>query len=272
MVNMPPSIPWKPEYEGLTESMKLVSAGFGHRYQVPGQLRNITSVTTRTNVENKYQLNIWRVKNSLEYMASQLTECEPGNLPGEDAYRDYLEKLVKRSVDPPQDKRDLGSLTHALLEEHYTGRLPEVDFEYDQEDLDLAQESARVAMIHIRALGVDERTISSELKIFNPKHIYAGTIDLVGYAPTKQAWLVMDWKRAKGLWPGNGYQLAAYAEAFRELVVDGTRVEAWLCLLPSEEGVAMERREVDIDYYFNVYMLAQRFHQATKDAEQEWKG
>ena len=76
-----------------------------------------------------------------------------GNLPGEDAYRDYLEKLVKRSVDPPQDKRDLGSLTHAVIEEHYTGRLPEVDFEYDQEDLDMAQESARVAMIHIRALG-----------------------------------------------------------------------------------------------------------------------
>ena len=33
MVNMPPSIPWKPEYEGLSELMKLVSAGFGHRYQ-----------------------------------------------------------------------------------------------------------------------------------------------------------------------------------------------------------------------------------------------
>ena len=120
-------------------------------------------------MENKYQLNIWRVKNSLEYMASQLTECEPGNLPGEDAYRDYLEKLVKRSVDPPQDKRDLGSLTHALLEEHYTGRLPEVDFEYDQEDLDLAQESARVAMIHIRALGVDERTISFRTEDIQPE-------------------------------------------------------------------------------------------------------
>ena len=59
--------------------------------------------------------------------------------------------------------------------------------------------------------------VQVEYPIFHPGFQYAGTVDLVAYSNLKECIIVLDWKRAKGLYDENDYQVAAYSEGIRAL-------------------------------------------------------
>ena len=264
------AIPWKPEWQRVVSNIELQNVGRGHRYVVPGEVATLASVTTRTNVIAKgFGFNQWLRRDSLEYMVNMLLTSEP--LPNEN-YVQYLNRLSKMSENPPSDKRDLGTLTHAILEEYFTGTMPPLPFELDEDFEKEGVESAKVALEHIEILGIDGSTVESEVKIYSPAHAYAGTIDLVGYSHRFNAWLCLDWKRAKGLWPENSYQIGAYASALEEVVEDGTPVQGWVCLMPSEPGIMVDRKEANLEWSLETYLLAQALHERHSQADKyAWK-
>ena len=113
------AIPWKPEWESVVRNIELKKVGQGHRYAVPGELKTLVSVTTRLNIKAKgFGFNRWLRRDSLNYMEELLTTTEPQ---GDETYPEYLGRLKTLAENPPQDKRDLGSLTHAYIESYITG-------------------------------------------------------------------------------------------------------------------------------------------------------
>ena len=199
-------------------------------------------MTTRLNIKAKgFGFNRWLRRDSLNYLEELLTTTEPQ---GDETYPEYLARLKTLAENPPQDKRDLGSLTHALYRRVHNWQIsPDVDFEYDNEfSRDGGCQRQGCYPDTWRTWVLTSTPCESEVKVFSPEYNYAGTIDLIGYSLSEKAWLIVDWKRARGLWAENAYQVSAYAAAFKELVEPETPVQAWVCLLPSEEeGVQVDQ-------------------------------
>jgi hypothetical protein len=71
----------------------------------------------------------------------------------------------------------------------------------------------------------------TELKVISRKHIYSGTLDAVGKIGKTP--LLIDWKTSSRIYPDMALQLAAYAEAYNEMV--GSKIKDGLIVHVSKD-------------------------------------
>ena len=233
--------------------------GRGRRYRVTGELDLMTSVTTRLNIIDKPGLVRWARKDSLAYATERLLECEPGNLPGEDEYPEYIQRVMESAEDPPVVARDLGTATHALLESWIKDD-PKLVEDIDPDVVLLVKPAVEMAKKHVYEMGLDHTKLISEIAVWSPEHQYAGTIDLLGQKPDG-TFVVVDWKRAKGLYGNYAYQVSAYCGALAELLESGHPIEAQVCLLPSEPDIAPDRKRANIRFGLRAFLAAKALHE-----------
>ena len=249
-------IPWKPEYAGVVAGIEERKVGRGHRYYVPGYAELLTSVTTHLNSLAKGGFINWARGDSLDHAKALLLEGDPRNLPGEDCYPGYLDEVMEQAKAPPSDKADLGSWTHdvicGLIRGEYEGTLfAEIPPAYHMQ----VRDSVRVAFDHLASLNIEVKNCVPEQAVFSPMWLFAGRIDLT-YVSPRGGLGIIDWKRAKGVWPENHFQLGAYGSGLGELIEEGVPIEAWACLLPSEPGIQPVRRDIDIEARMGGYLAA----------------
>lgn len=121
------------------------------------------------------------------------------------------EGMAGNDPDKVRDKAaDIGTLAHALIEEHLTG-IPVDRDEYPPKDLEIA-ENAFLAYLEWEGLH-DLKIIGSEIQLAHDELYYGGTIDLL--AELDGGFALIDFKTTNALYPEHSVQLAAYAELIR---------------------------------------------------------
>ena len=75
------------------------------------------------------------------------------------------------------------------------------------------------------------KPLHTELKVWSEQYRYQGTLDCIGQVGKKL--IVIDWKSSKNIYPEMGMQLAAYAEAYKEL--HGKSIKTGLIVLVTKE-------------------------------------
>lgn len=164
-----------------------------------------------------------------------------GNLVAQTAM-DYLPDLVRASRTPKKrsdaydwlrraptrkknDRADIGSAVHKLIEAHILGEPAPADLLGDPE--------MRPYLLHFQAFVVDYAIEfdASEMVVANPGEGYAGTLDYIARSPhllAGKAWMG-DTKTGgeldvKGVYPEAGLQMAAYRHAQVCWLRDGTKL------------------------------------------------
>jgi len=132
-----------------------------------------------------------------------------------------LRQEVESTPTPGDISRDFGNGVHAALESVLAqdGREIEIPIQYSD---------AVDAVLKWLAAGDSDgpyKVEATELPIFHPELLYAGTIDCV--FRTAAGLAVVDWKSGGGIYESHAMQIAAYAMAL-ELMTGEAITQAWV--------------------------------------------
>lgn len=233
-------LPVEDRFNGI--GVHQVKVGRGHRYTVDGEFDYKTSVTTILNVINKPALVNWAKTDTAERIRDRLMAVEADNLPGEDIYPHYIATMTEEEAKRPPVQRNDGSLTHALIEHHITGYMPELEFEVSELDIARVQPAVDGAKRILREMRLEP--VAIEIPLWHPDYDYAGTVDYLGALPGGDL-VIMDWKRSKRPYDEYAYQVAAYAEALKAVLADKDRVvKGYVSVLAQERGQFSQAHEV----------------------------
>ena len=259
----------KPEHQG--KQITLHEKRQQHWYEVEGVDRLLPSVTTYLKIIDKSgALTGWARNVTLDAVEEVLRDpMERENLTGtltgehgEDAYDRFVEYIIKagRNASLSRKAADEGNTAHDIIAEELQGGWPEIPDAFEA-----AVRGAREFMRdHFLA------PVAIEEMVWHPKHLYAGTIDLIAKTP-RGSLVIVDWKRSRGIYPEHEYQVAAYASAVNALT--GLRIRtAYVVRLPREKDDKYETKQVtDIPKAAAVSMAAftlwnkTRGYRGTKD-------
>ena len=245
-----------PEHEGV--DIELAPQRGQHWYKVRGYDGLFPSVTTVLKIIDKSGPLVGWAKN---VMAEKVrTELLDNPYPERGAeWPAWADGIVDRAKARPDQVRDKaaaqGTSAHGLIADFLQGGNPLVP-----DDLGPA---VRGALCFIADYELE--VAATELAIWHPVNLYAGTVDFVG-RDREGRLVVADWKRSKGIYAEHGYQVAAYANAIEALT--GERViAAYVVRLPrtETEGVRYDHRQVaDVHGAFETYLAAQELWRGVK--------
>ena len=239
-----------PEYRGLTISMQ--ERQRGHWYYVEGEGEEhapMPSVTTTLGVIDKSApLMGWARKQAMEAMESVLLKADDLSFPDLAEPGAYVQWVSDRVVEARKQiyarstkARDAGKTAHEVI----AGLIENGHDRVTAKLIAWVHENhPQVAPAVVSAFNaIDTQVlhpVKPEYAVWHPKHLYAGTIDLV--AEDAFGLIVVDWKRSKAIYPEHEFQVAAYAEALRALTGLKTAPRAVVVKLPQEgdEGSAFE--------------------------------
>ena len=204
-------------------------------------------------------------------MRNRLVAVEPSNLPGEDAYPVYIDSLydaAQKTITASKAASD-GTVLHKRVEAWLTGDLTPLA-EVTKEQLDDTQ----LAFDDVQRLieAKVDKVLAVERTIWNPRDLYAGTMDLV--ARDKDGLLtVWDWKRAEKLYPENACQAVAYAEALYEQLAAKEDVYGVVCRLRRTEDDPMGAAYRVRDYggLLARFLKAKALHEANSTKLEIWE-
>jgi hypothetical protein len=206
-----------------------------HYHNAAGEI--IGSVTTMLNELNKPALVKWANRMGLQGIDS-------------DKYKDEL--------------AEIGTLTHSLIMSRMHEIEPEVD-EYSLKQIDLAQ------ACYQKYIDWEERNpikpILSEVALVSEKYQYGGTPDLYGLC--LKDLLLGDFKtNAKGIFPENIYQVAAYEQL---LIENGYRVTKVIILrIGRQDPEGFEEKIVtrgELDAGFEIFLRCNDIYRLKKGLE-----
>ena len=206
-----PGLRLLPQYRDI--SIEMTEKHQQHWYRVDGFDDLLPSVTTMLKCIDKSGAMIgWAKKTTLaKVRGSLLSRDAPGFEPGDyTGYIEWIEGVLADSKDAPEEERDRGASkgtsAHKLIADILSGQNPSIP-----EGLARSVQGA-LKMIADKRLTVE----AIEVPVWHPVCEYAGTVDMVARDTDGQL-VVVDWKRAKGIYDEHGYQVAAYADAIAEL-------------------------------------------------------
>ena len=187
-----------PQYRDI--SIELVEKRRQHWYRVSGYDELLPSVTTFLKVIDKSGPLMGSAKKLMgEYLANSINGHEGDVADLINKAKSYPDKVWAQ-------KADAGADTHELIAAILQGGSP------------LVPDALRPAVQGAQEMLADYRLgpVAIEHLVWHPSQQYAGTIDLVARDADGRL-VVVDWKRAKGIYPEHGYQVAAYADAIEAL-------------------------------------------------------
>ena len=212
-----------------------------HWYRVGGHEALLPSVTTFLKVIDKSgPLVGWARKDALEKAAAELRAQLQIAVPWRDEDQgpwvaDVMAGAKDRIYRTKDSAADAGADAHELIAAILQGGSP------------LVPDALRPAVQGAQEMLADYRLspVAIEHLVWHPSQQYAGTIDLVARDADGRL-VVVDWKRAKGIYPEHGYQVAAYADAI-EALTDEPVVGAYVVRLPQngQGDLRYEVRAVD---------------------------
>ena len=212
-----------------------------HWYRVDGHEDLLPSVTTFLKVIDKSgPLVGWARKDALEKAAEELRAQLQIAAPWRDEDQgpwvaDVMAGAKDRIYRTKDSAADAGAYAHELIAAILQGGSPLVP-----NDLRPAVQGAQEMLAAYRLSPV-----ATERLVWHPSQQYAGTIDLVARDADGRL-VVVDWKRAKGIYPEHGYQVAAYADALETLTGEPVASAYVVRLLQDDQGdLRYEVRVVD---------------------------
>jgi len=132
---------------------------------------------------------------------------------------------------------DIGTVAHALVEEHVHKALGNPDFkaldrlEYSPMTMEVAEKAFNAYLHWERNANIEY--IRAELQLVSDEHKYGGTIDIVAKLNGKIT--IMDLKTSKGVYPDHIIQIGAYRNLYEEKFEE--RPETFILQLSKEDGL-----------------------------------
>ena len=215
-----------PQYRDTTIAMEARRGQ--HWYRVDGHEALLPSVTTFLKVIDKSgPLVGWARKDALEKAATELRAQLQITMPWRDEdqgpWVDGVMACAKDRIYRTKDSAaDAGADAHELIAAILQGGSP------------LVPDALRPAVQGAQEMLVDYRLspVATEHLVWHPSQQYAGTIDLLARDADGRL-VVVDWKRAKSIYPEHGYQIAAYADAI-EVLTGEPVAGAYVVRLPQD--------------------------------------
>ena len=231
---------------GIT--IKQVNGGrHGRYYKVTGDPRvegkRLTSVTKALNVIDKPALIGWSNKQGRIAMSDHLKPWVGRRL-SQKALDDVLESAKAAPWRRARNAANLGTRAHALIARMLDGE----DIQDIPEDLVTVMESFQ-DWHDWAGLTID----LSEHYVYSAEHLYGGTFDATAWRG--KLYVALDWKTSNGLYKETTIQVAAYANALREMY--GQEVaEGWAVRLGKDEPEFEALRVNDMDRAFAAFLHA----------------
>lgn len=219
---------------GTPETPRRRNVNGSRYYEIDGKLYR--SVTTILNVIAKPGLIPWATGVGAEAAGTLLRKYEGKKLSDETIRA--VDNLIRNAHNETKEEAaDLGTLAHEAIASHLEGN-----------PLNVSDEIREVVEHFDRFLKREKlEPIIVEGVVYSDTHaIYAGTVDVAAMRLVKDGrkWkkhaVVVDWKRAKNIYPEYALQIAAYAKALEEKLG-----------MPVEEGLVVRARKEegkDLDY------------------------
>ena len=211
--------------------IEMIEKNQQHWYRVDGYDDLLPSVTTMLKCIDKSGAMVgWAKRVTIERVRyNLLTKDAPGFEPGDYmGYTAWIEEILSGSGNAPEEERDRGASrgdsAHKLIAEILNGGNPSIP--------ELLAPAVQGALTMLSDKGLTVEAV--EVPVWHPVCEYAGTVDLVARDTDGQL-VVVDWKRAKGIYDEHGYQVTAYAYAIAELTGEPVHA-AYPVRLPHDES------------------------------------
>lgn len=179
--------------------------------------KRFESVTTITNVLDKPALIGWAESMGISAMDSLVRDTiakfreQTGAELRADILLDQLPMLMVQaegaSRRKKEDAADIGTETHALIEQYLDGGKPNIPVHLDQ------------VMDNFKAFWDNSNLeiVEAEYMVYSATHGYGGTIDFIARNILTGQRVILDWKTSNGLYKETTLQLAAYGAADAEM-------------------------------------------------------
>jgi len=235
-----------------------------HTYHVDGAY--VPSVTTILDVISKPALMPWAAAEGARWFKSN-TAMVPDQ-EERDAYPAFADGMsiddmfdgIKGAFRKKSgDARDIGSIVHRWCEQVINWKLGNGDLP------DIPKEPSAAKSIEGFQDWVSKNEIdwvSSEEKIYNRQHNYAGTVDAVAYI--NDVFCVVDFKTSSGIWDEYFLQVAAYAQAISDVYGDAVE-SAWILRFDKKTGKFEAKQSSDIKQDFRAFLGAMTLHRRLKE-------
>ena len=194
-------------------------------YKIPGFDQLFPSVTTVLKVIAQPQLQKWREKLMFDtYEAELVGMLEAGRMRTSE-----LAQLRKSALKKPDELMtsagQFGTRSHAAIQSLLENK--------ELSTTDLAQPDLQPVISAFCDWQQDmqvERMVPEKV-VYSEEHMYAGTVDAIGYrtnAEGRRVKIVLDWKTSRYVGANFALQLAAYAHALQEMEKGEPVEEAWV--------------------------------------------
>jgi hypothetical protein len=222
-------------------------------------------ITQKTKAHTRY-------KNVEGKVVPSVTTIIGGNLGwNKGALIGWSRKMALQGIDPNKERdeaADIGTLAHALMEEHITLTAPHLEPVLVDKDLyspvNLAKaEVAFLAFLSwVEQYNVDltDPRVQSEVRLVSEWLQYGGTLDLI--APVDDILSLVDFKSTNALYAEHRIQLAAYEWLYEETY--GEMIPTHLLQVSKDEGDFHHHSFADLSNEMEIFRLLARLHQLHK--------
>jgi len=177
------------------------------------------------------------------------------------------EALAGNDPDKIRDQSaDRGTLAHALIEEHLTGRVVDRSL-YPEADLEIA-ENAFLAYLEWEG-AYQLEVVGSEIQLAHPELMYGGTIDLLALLDGELA--LIDFKTTNGVYVEHRVQIAAYEALVKYHLgngglngLNGDGCQVHLLQLSKKDGTFSHHSYRDLSKEWEIFEHCLALHQLKK--------
>lgn len=213
-----------------------------------------------------------RYKNKEGKVVPSVTTIIGGNLGwNKGALIGWTRKMALQGIDPSKERdeaADIGTLAHALIEEHITIISPHLDVVsvdkdlYSPANLKKAETAFQSYLMWEEQNNVDltDSRVQTEVRLVSEWLQYGGMLDLI--APIDGVLSLIDFKSTNALYPEHRIQLAAYEWLCEEEY--GEEIPTHLLQVSKEEGDFHHHQFVDLSKEMEIFRLLCRLHQLHK--------
>jgi len=213
-----------------------------------------------------------RYKNKEGKIVPSVTTIIGGNLGwNKGALIGWTRKMALQGIDPSKERdeaADIGTLAHALIEEHITTLAPHLDVIsverelYSPANLDKAENAFLSYLSWEEQSNIDltDPRVQTEVRLVSEWLQYGGTLDFI--APVNGVLSLVDFKSSNAIYPEHRIQLAAYEWLYEEEY--GEEIPTHLLQVSKEEGDFHHHQFVDLTNEMEIFRLLARLHQLHK--------
>lgn len=213
-----------------------------------------------------------RYRNADNKIIPSVTTIIGGNLGwNKGALMGWARKMAMQGIDPNKERdeaADIGTLAHALIEEHITTTAPHLEpvlvdkSLYSPTNLDMAETAFLAYLEWEKQNNVDltDSRVQAEARLVSEWLQYGGTLDLI--APIDGVLSLIDFKSTNALYAEHRIQLAAYEWLYEENY--GEEIPTHLLQVSKDEGDFHHHQFADLSDEMEIFRLLAKIHMLHK--------